>query len=420
MIMQWTDVLGAEGVSTKDIENMGNEIENARMGFMEKIKNGEIGFTNLLNVDLGNYDEIKKYMEEFDYILIIGMGGSILGTEAIHEGINGLYYNEHGFPKVYFLDNSDPEKTCRVLNLIDLEKTLIFVVSKSGNTLETLANFSIIKNILEKKVKNYEKNIIAITNGGYLKKLAEKGGYILFNIPENVSGRYSVFSDVGLAPLSCLGINIKELISGAKIMDKLCKKEDVFENPALMSATIHYLMYKKRKNISVIMPYAERLYKFGMWYRQLWAESLGKDGIGQTPLVSLGAKDQHSLLQLYMDGPKDKIVTFIRVNTFSEDIKTEYGEGNLNMHNLSEIINSEQLATEMSLTNHKVPNVKIILEELNETTLGMLLYMYEMQTAFSGELFGVNSFDQPAVEEEKKLTWRLLEEGNYGNKRISK
>ena len=245
---------------------------------------------------------------------------------------------------------------------------------------------------------------MAITNGGSLRKLVGGENCILSSIPENVPGRYSVFSSVGLSPLSCLGIGVKKLIDGAKDIDKLCKKDDVFKNPALMNAVIHYLMYKKGKNISVVMPYIERLYKFGMWYRQLWAESLGKNGMGQTPMVSLGAKDQHSLLQLYMDGPKDKIITFIRVNKFKDDIKIEFDGDNLNMHSLSEIINSEQLATEISLTNHKVPNVKIILEELNELTLGKLLYMYEMQTSFSGELFNINSFNQPAVEEENKIT----------------
>jgi len=403
------EVIGKDGISIADIGKIENKIESAYNGILEKAEAGELGFIDILDSDLSQYDKVKEHSKDFEYIIVVGMGGSVLGTQMVHEAINGLYYNEYSSPKVYFLDNSDPEKTYRILKLVDLEKTLVFAVSKSGNTVETLANFFIIRNLMMKKVDDYEKNIVTIANGGTLKELTEKENYMFFEIPENVGGRYSVLSAVGLAPLSCLGIDIEKLVKGAIKMNNSCNNEDVFKNPALMNAVIHYLMYNKGKNMSVIMPYAERLHKFGMWYRQLWAESLGKDGKGQTPIVSMGAKDQHSQLQLYIDGPKDKIVTFMRVNKFKYDLKINHElESNLNNHNLSEIINSEQSATEASLTCHGVPNVKVVLEELNELSLGKLLYMYELQTAFSGELHGVNAFNQPAVEQEKEIAREIL------------
>ncbi|WP_421077717.1 glucose-6-phosphate isomerase [Methanothermococcus sp. Ax23] len=402
------ETVGNEGVSSTDIENIMDKINKSYNGLLEKYKNKELGFMDLVHQDLRPYTMLKKYSKDFEYIIIIGMGGSVLGAQMVYEGVKGIYYNERKTSKkVYFLDNSDPEKTFEILNLVDLEKTLVFAISKSGNTAETLANFLIVRDRLIDKVGNCNKNIIVVANGGMLRDIAEKEGYMLFDIPENVGGRFSVLSAVGLAPLSCMGINIEMLVKGAREMDELCKNEDIFKNPALMNAVIHYILYNKGKTISVLMPYIERLHKFGMWYRQLWAESLGKDGKGQTPIVSVGAKDQHSQLQLYLDGPRDKVITFLKVDEFRHDL-TIKSSNYLNAHKLSELINSEQEGTEASLTSKNIPNVSIIIDELNEYTLGKLIYMYEMQTAFMGELLEINAFNQPSVEDGKRITRELL------------
>ncbi len=208
-----------------------------------------------------------------------------------------------------------------------------------------------------------------------------------------------------------MGIDIKKLIEGARKMDKLCKDRDIFKNPSLMNALIHYILYINGKTISVLAPYAERLHKFGMWYRQLWAESLGKNGKGQTPVVSVGAKDQHSQLQLYLDGPRDKIITFLKVNRFKHDLfinskSVDY----LSNHRLSDLILSELKGTEYSLKTKNIPNVCISIDELNEYSLGKLIYMYEMQTAFMGEFLEIDAFNQPSVEYGKEITRRLLKE----------
>ncbi|HID47971.1 MAG TPA: glucose-6-phosphate isomerase [Methanococcaceae archaeon] len=396
--------LGREGLSLEDMEGIG---DMAYRRIMEKYDRGELGFMEVIYRDIGEYSLNHRY-REFKYILVIGMGGSILGTQAIYEGVKGIYANELNEKKVFFLDNSDPELLYSILKIVDLKETLVFVVSKSGNTVETLANFFILKEMMEKKGCGKD-NIVIISSGGVLKEIGEREDYQIFEIPENVVGRFSVLSSVGLVPLSAMGVDIERLISGARDMDKICRRDDLFKNPALMNALIHHLFLNRGKSISVLMPYMERLYRFSMWYRQLWAESLGKNGKGQTPVAALGAKDQHSQLQLYLDGPRDKIITFIRVKRFREDFNIRYRGHYLEDHTLSQLINLQQLGTERALTARGVPNLSIVLKDLDEYTLGKLIYMYEMTTAFMGEMLGVNAFDQPAVEEGKRITRELLE-----------
>ncbi|ABR55599.1 glucose-6-phosphate isomerase [Methanococcus aeolicus] len=403
------EIIYEEGISLLDFVNIKEKINTAYDKVMQKCKNDELGFMKIIYDDILIYYELKEYSKDFDNIVVIGMGGSILGTQAIYEGVKGIHYNDLNDKKVYFLDNSDPEKTFEILNIINLKKTLVFAISKSGNTAETLANFLIIEEKLKGITKDYKKNIVVVANTGELKNIADREGYKFYRMPENVGGRFSVFSAVGLAPLCCMDIDIEALIEGAKEMDKLCRNKDIFKNPALMNATIHYIAYNKGKTISVLMPYIERLHKFGLWYRQLWAESIGKNGIGQTPVISLGAKDQHSQLQLYMDGLKNIIITFITVHKFKYDLKIR-SSNYLNNRTLSTLIHSEQKGTEISLTNNKIPNISINIDELNEYTIGKLIYLYEMQTAFMGELLEINAFNQPAVEGGKIITRKLLEE----------
>jgi len=414
-------VIGTEGISENDLKN---EIENSKIciqKLLEKENNRELGFLDVLNDNLDSYNELREYSKNFENILIIGIGGSNLGLRASESAILGSLASRYETPKIHYMDNSDPEKTHYILKNIDLEKTLVFVISKSGNTVETLANFFIVRNLMKKKNFNWNKNIVAITHEGELKRLSDKENYIHFDVPTNVGGRFSVLSSVGLAPLSCTSADLEKLIHGAKIMEKSCKSEDIFKNPALMNAFIHHLLYKKGKTVSVMMPYIERLRSFGMWYGQLWAESLGKNGFGQTPVTAVGATSQHSQLQLYVDGPKDKIVTFLKVNNFKNDFKIDYEyESLISGHNLSEIINSELVGTENSLKFHKVPNLKIIMDELNEITLGKLFLMYEMQTAISGEIYGINAFDQPAVEHGKKIAHDFLTGTRSNNKNNEK
>ncbi|ENN96668.1 glucose-6-phosphate isomerase [Methanocaldococcus villosus KIN24-T80] len=356
--------------------------------FLNKLEN-TVGFRKAI------FEDINKYkIEKAEDVVVIGMGGSILGTETVYYALKG--YNK--LNNAYFLDNTDPEKIVKIINEIKDKEPLIYVVSKSGNTLETIVNYNLIK----KEVKG---DYIFITNGGKLLEEAKEKGYYIMNIPENVPGRYSIFTAVGLAPLYSLNVNIDRLINGAKYMDKIFLEEDFYKNYPIINAIIHYLYEKRGVDIAVLMSYVESLYHFGEWFKQLLGESLGKEGKGITPLLSIGAKDQHSLLQLYMDGKKDKIITFLTVEKYRDDIEVEY---NNKIFKLSEIIKYEQLATEKALTNNKVPNVKITLEEVKEECLGALLYMYMLQIGFMGELYNINAYNQPAVEEEKRICLEMM------------
>ncbi|ABO34614.1 glucose-6-phosphate isomerase [Methanococcus maripaludis C5] len=414
------ETLGTFGISVNELEYFKNESSKTIEILKEKEINGNLGFLDVLTDNLDRYHELKEHSQNFENMLIIGIGGSNLGLRATEAGILGNFSSRYEIPRIFYMDNSDPEKTHDILSNIDLEKTLVFVISKSGNTVETLANFFIIRNLMKKKNIDLGKHVVSITSGGELKKITEKENYIHFEVPENVGGRFSVLSSVGIAPLSCTSVDIEKLIEGAKSMEKACKKEDVFKNPALINAVIHKIMYNRGKTVSVMMPYIERLRSFGMWYGQLWAESLGKKGFGQTPVIAVGATSQHSQLQLYMDGPKDKIATFLKVNKYKNDLKIEYEyEHHLSGHNLSEIIGSELVGTENSMTHNNVPNVKISLSKLNEITMGKLFLMYEMQTAISGELYGINAFDQPAVEYGKKIAHECLTGSNVNSENKS-
>ncbi|ACX72643.1 Glucose-6-phosphate isomerase [Methanocaldococcus vulcanius M7] len=385
-------------IKLKDVENV--NFTNAYSNLMEKLENGDVGFREVI------YEEdIEKYesLRGFKNVVVIGMGGSILGTVAIYRAISPF---ENG---AYFIDNSDPEKTLSLLKNLDLNESIIYVISKSGNTLETLVNYYLIKKRIE-KINNFKGKIVFITNGGKLKREAEKNNYPIYSIPENVPGRFSVFTSVGLAPLYSLGVNISEILEGAREMDKTCQNDDIFENPALLNGVIHYLYDNLGKDISVIMSYVESLKYFGGWYKQLIGESLGKNGYGITPLLSIGAKDQHSLLQLYIDGKKDKVITFMIAEKYRLDENIAFEDVNDEeiVCKYSDIIKSQQKATEISLTNNGVPNVRITIDEVNEKTMGALLYMYEMQVGFMGELYNINAYNQPAVEEEKRICWDLI------------
>ncbi|AIJ04881.1 glucose-6-phosphate isomerase [Methanocaldococcus bathoardescens] len=403
----YKNALNIGEISFEDINKV--DFANAYSKLMEKLDNGAVGFRDVIyNENLDKY----KFLNGYKNVVVVGMGGSILGTMAIYYAISAFKNN------AYFIDNSDPEKTLSILKKVDLNESIIYIISKSGNTLETLVNYYLIKKRIE-KLNSFEGKIVFITNGGKLKREAEKNNYEILSIPENVPGRFSVFTAVGLAPLCSLGIDISKILKGAREMDKICQNEDILKNPALLNGVIHYLYDKKGKDISVVMSYIESLKCFGEWYIQLIGESLGKEGNGLTPLLSIGAKDQHSLLQLYMDGKKDKIITFITTKNYRLDEEIVFDDLNDEEIScmLSDIIKCEQEATEIALTNNGVPNVKITLDEINEMTMGALLYMYEMQVGFMGELYNVNSYNQPAVEEEKKICWELIKKcGNYGNK----
>jgi len=395
----------------------------------EKIKEERDNSFYFTKLPYQHTEEIKKLAieirENFDYFVVIGIGGSALGNQMIQEAINGFNYNNFNYPKFYIMDNVDPEKIGNILDLIDIRKTMFNVITKSGSTVETIANFAIVLTTLKDKLgEGYKNHLIFTTDPekGFLRKFGEREGIKMLDIPPKVGGRFSVLSNVGLLSSAVCGIDIDLLLEGARKADELCMKiSNPLENPAYLIGLIHYLACERKgKHISVMMPYFERLSSFVDWYRQLWAESLGKEGFGQTPLKSIGTIDQHSQIQLFRESPKDKIITFLRVLESSRDYKIpkDIPEeiGYLANHSLKEILDIELEGTIAALIKSQVPNLTITIDRLNHYNLGMLIYIYELATGFTGMLYKINPFDQPAVEEGKDFAYGLMGRKGYEKK----
>lgn len=394
-------------------------------------------------MNLGYSEETVWYVKEFaamvdgrfDNVLVLGTGGSALGAKALSEALLKPYWNlldkekRENLPRIFFLDNIDPDEINALLDILDLKKTLVNVITKSGSTAETMGQFMIIKDRLYSELgDDYRKNVVATTDKqiGVLRQLANEEGYKTFVVPDDVAGRFSVFSAVGLVPLALVGIDIDEIIRGIKIMDLSLKNTDINKNIAAQNALIHYLMDKKGKYISVMMPYSSRLKYVSDWYAQLWAESLGKeyDNAGNrinnrpTPIKALGVADQHSQLQLFNEGVFDKIVTFIRVEEFDNTVEIpkifEYtGVNYLGGKTINNLINAEADATAATLSDYRRPNVTITLPKISEYYLAQLLYMFEMEVAILGELYNIDAFVQSSAEHTHNYIYALMGKMGY-------
>lgn len=373
----------------------------------------------------------EEYLHFNDFV-VLGIGGSALGTKTLHNALNPPFYNllspkqRKNHPRLFVLDNVDPEETAALFKLINPKKTLFNVISKSGATIETIASFLKAFKIIKKATGNHYRDHFIITTDsekGFLRELVRKEKLISFAVPQGVEGRYSVLSPVGLVPAAFTGINIKKLLHGAQLMDKQCNSSNPKDNPAYMTALINFLFdTRKNKNIIVLMPYSYALTDLGAWFKQLWAESLGKryslDGkevfTGPTPLNGLGVTDQHSLIQLYNEGHNNKLIIFIEVDKFRNDVKiprifkNESSAGFLQGKSFSDLMKAEKKGTEISLTQNHRPNYTITLSCISEETIGELIYFWELTTAYAGKLYNVNAFNQPGVEAGKKATALLL------------
>ena len=395
-------------------------------------------------MNLGYNEETIWYVKEFaamvenrfDDVLILGLGGSALGGKAVCEALLPPYWNylskekRNNYPRIFFLDNIDPDQMNSILNILDLKKTLVNVITKSGSTAEVMAQFMILKDRMEKELgADYRKNIIATTdkNVGILKQLSDQEGYKTFFIPDDVGGRFSVFSAVGLLPFALVGIDIQEITQGVKDMDLALKNTDINCNIAAQNALIHYLLdTKKNKDISVMMPYSDRLRYVADWYCELWAESLAKErdkdnnivNTGQTPIKAIGVTDQHSQLQLYNEGPNNKIINFLRVKEFDTTLEIpnifEYtGISYLGGKTINQLYNAEADSTMASLLDYKRPNVTITIPKVTPYHIGQLLYMLEVQTAITGALYNIDAFNQPGIEQAKNYTYALMGRVGY-------
>jgi glucose-6-phosphate isomerase len=428
-------VIGDEGISDKQLKELAEKTAPLIRQINQERTAGKTPFRDLpykkqMVADVAKLArQVKDGCENF---VVLGIGGSALGNIAIQTALNPFMYNlddsQRKGPRLFVFDNVDPMQFASFLDWIaDKSDTTIFnCISKSGQTAETAAQFLIIQKMLLDRFgpEGLKNHLIATTDAkkGTLRKIADSRNLRCLEVPDGVGGRFSALSAVGLFSAAVCGIDTEQLLAGARDMDKTVSSESFYKNPAAINAAINYHFYNRGKKISVMMPYSYALKDLSDWYRQLWAESLGKAKdlagrdvhIGPTPIKALGATDQHSQVQLYREGPNDKIFTFLQVKNFGKCLKIgpapdcaaelQYLVGK----NMAELLNSEKLATEYALLKDKRPCLSVIFPEINAYTVGQFIYLYEVATSLAGALFGINTYDQPAVELGKEATFALM------------
>ncbi len=442
------DTIGEEhGVTEEELKVLEHVVSSYHKELEAERVSGEIGF-----MDLPCQDEtvtlVEEYVEanseRYENFVVLGIGGSALGAIALHTALNHPFYNllsreERGGPRFFVLDNVDPSVFGKFLNVIDPARTLFNVITKSGKTADTIAEFLVVYDLIERHLgRSAREHIVATTElqneaaDNDLRTIVEREELQSFEVPKNVGGRFSMLSAAGLVPAAMTGIDIRGLLSGAACMEDRTRTGDLWNNPAYAAAALQRILDERGKHISVMMPYSSQLRDVADWFRQLWAESLGKkfgvDGevvhAGPTPVKALGVTDQHSQLQLYIEGPFDKLITFVALDEFDETVAMPPAfddlkhVGYLGGRTMNELIEAERLATQTVLTDLHRPNATIWLPKLDAFCVGQLLFMLEVQTAMAGKLLRVNPFDQPGVEEVKLRTFALT--GMEGHSELRK
>ncbi len=376
------------------------------------------------------FESIQKFADttiqsgKYDNAVILGIGGSALGPQALAQALLSPVWNElnkeerKGGLKLYFIDNVDPEWTSGILSHLNLERTLFITITKSGGTAETISAFLWVRDALIKKLgAEWKNNLLLITDPakGTLRAFADREGVQNFPIASNIGGRFSVFSAVGMVPIALTGIQIEKFRSTLeKAYKELVQGSTAENNIAVqLATTLVHAEQKLGRRINPLMPYSSHLARISDWYVQLVAESLGKNPqVGPTPVKAVGATDQHSQLQLFAEGPADKIIFFLKVAEFKNnfDIPTEPVEGftDLAGESMKRLIHAEGEGTAKALAKKGVPSLTVELSKVDEENLAYLLYAFELMTAISGALLGIDPFNQPGVELSKKYTYALL------------
>ncbi|MFC7057118.1 glucose-6-phosphate isomerase [Halovenus salina] len=395
------------GLRTDRLETLDEQVADAHERIADGRARDEFGYAALNLPETTDPDGIREACGDFEdseAVLTVGIGGSALGAATITEAIgDGTAH--------YVLDNVDPAQTESVLAALDFTETAVHVVSRSGTTAETLSNFLLVREAMaDDGVDWTERTIVTTGDSGPLRSLAETHNLPVLEVPAGVPGRFSALSTVGLVPAVITGCDIEALLAGGKSGAESLSPS-LFDCPAYAYGAVAYALDQQGAGANVMMPYAEGLEAFAEWFAQLWAESLGKAGMGQTPVRALGATDQHSQLQLYRAGPRDKMVTLLRparrepLTIPETDIEAlEYLGGT----DLGEVLDAEFEATEASLAEAGCPNVRIEFDRLDAHSLGRLLYDMEAACILAGELYGVDTFTQPAVEWGKRAARGLL------------
>ncbi len=431
-----------DGIDPRQFKSLEKKIQPLISKINKQRDTGETPFRDLpYNKTISKHVNaiVKALQNECDYIVVLGIGGSALGNIALDTALRPFLPDpgdkRSKRPQLFVFDNVDPAQFCSFLDYIKpkLKRTVFNVISKSGRTSETAAQFMIIREMLIEVLgkAGYQKRVVATTdaNSGTVRTIANNDKLKTLEVPDGVGGRFSVLSAVGLFSAAMCGINISQILAGARDMDARVKTTKVLENPAAINAAINYYYYTHGKPISVMMPYSYALKDMADWYRQLWAESLGKKvnlkkhvvWVGPTPVNAIGTTDQHSQVQLYREGPNDKLFTFLQVERFDRDVRigpTVDCAPELNFlagKKLSTLLNNEKKATEYALMESKRPCLTILFDQVNAYTVGQFIYLYEVTTSLTGALFDINPYDQPAVELGKEATFALMGKEGYEN-----
>ena len=436
------DVIGTEhGISNAQLKAIAEKTLPIISKLNEDRKAGKTPYRDL-PFEPQIAQRVKKLVAEVkdgcENLVVLGIGGSALGNIALQTALKPYMHNldeaQRTGPRLFVFDNIDPPQFASFLDWLGdrLDETIFNVISKSGQTAETASEFLIIRQLLADKLGPgaLKNQVVATTDprGGTLRRIAADAGLRCLEVPDGVGGRFSILSTVGLFSAAMCGIDIDLLLAGARDMDERVSCEDFYKNPAAINAAINYHFYNHGKKISVMMPYSYALRDLADWYRQLWAESLGKAKditgnevhVGPTPVKALGTTDQHSQVQLYCEGPNDKLFTFLQVGNFEPDLKIGPAPdcapelAFLAGKNLSTLLNSEKKGTEYALLTNRRPCLTVLFDNVNAYTVGQFLHLFEVTTSFAGALFGINPYDQPAVELGKQAIFALM--GRPGRK----
>jgi glucose-6-phosphate isomerase len=395
-----------------------------------------LGYDTQLAEDINKYAQSVK--GKFSDMVVLGIGGSSLGGYALLQALLHPYWNQlsdeqrGGLPRYYFVENVDADQIAPLMDMLNPERTLFLVISKSGTTAETMSAFMLAKAWLDKNLpaEKVREHIVAITDAkkGVLRPVADEAGYQTFEVPDDVGGRFSVFSAVGMLPAALCGVSLSELQRGIRELDAQLQNPQLDKNLAAQGALIQFLLYERGKRNAVFMPYSYRLASVSDWFVQLWAESLGKKfdlngdvvHAGPTPVRAVGVTDQHSQVQLFNEGPNDKVFTFIAVGkpdrdlTIPSDQFTDVEDLNyLNGKPMSVLMRAEFESTRASLTTNQRPNMTLSIPQVDAYHFAQLLYLLEVQTAIAGALLEIDPFDQPGVELAKKYTYALMGRKGY-------
>ncbi len=425
----------AGGLALAELEALAPAAQAAFDGLEARRRSGEIGFAELPRAAAAAEASArlaKDLAGKFENLLVLGIGGSSLGGRAIVSALCHPFHNllpreRRGAMRVFFPDNSDPATFEALLGTLDLAETCFATVTKSGGTAETMSQHLALRERCLARFGDagYRERCVLVTDPakGALRAIAGAERLRALPVPPNVGGRFSALSAVGLLPAAASGVDVPALLAGAAAMEARCRSGSLRENPALLyAAALHLLDLRKGRRIHVLMPYADALRDLGDWFVQLWAESLGKrPDVGPTPFRAVGATDQHSSLQLMMEGPHDKVVTFVRVARPRADLSLSVPEGYrghaeiayLHGHTMGELIEAERRSTEAALRRAGRPTAGIQVPRLDARSLGELVMLLELAAAYAGGLYGVDPFDQPGVEAGKRYAQGLLGRPGY-------